>query len=270
MQIKTLDLWTPKEYPYEGKIPTLTSYITDSTRTKPAIIICPGGGYQHVSDREAEPVALQFLAKGYQAFILRYSVNGIRHPQPLLDIAKAIKIVRDYGEEWKVDPNKVVVLGFSAGGHVAASISVHWDKDIMREKLKSDAERVKPNGTILCYPVISFQEFAHQGSVNYLLGENADEEIKEKMSLHKQVGFHTPPTFVWHTVTDASVPVENSLLYISALQKHHIPFEAHLYDKGVHGLSLAEKETSEGRKELVDAHIAPWIDLAHEWIQRNI
>jgi len=270
MKVQTLDLWRKEEYQYGERIPTITTYIGDTDKKKSAIIICPGGGYGHLSKREAEPVALQFLAKGYHAFVVKYSLSPIRHPQPLLDVAKAIQVVRENAEEWYVDPDKIIVLGFSAGGHVAGSIAVYWNDKLIQEKLKVDAEQIKPNGSILCYPVITAGEFAHQGSVNNLLGENADHKAKDDMSLEKQVGKHTPPTFIWHTITDASVPVENSLLYINALQKHKVPFEAHLYDKGVHGLALATEETCDGRDELIDFHIASWIHQASEWVKRNI
>lgn len=242
-------------------------YVLNVNEVRPAIIVCPGGGYGRVSDREAEQVAMQFLAKGYHAFVLNYSVMPAKYPTQLIELATTIKIIRDHAEMWNVNKDKLTIIGFSAGGHLAGSLGVHWNKEVIREYLDVDNEYIKPNAVILAYPVISSGEFSHKGSFDNLVGE--DEQLKEFMSLEKQVGEHVPPIFLWHTVTDQSVPVENSMLMGMALRKNHIPFEMHIYDKGVHGLSLCNRLThQDGEDHLDDTHVGSWITLAFEWLDR--
>ena len=214
-------------------------------RKRPVVVICPGGGYTMTSDREAEPIAMQYLAKGYHAVILRYSVEPARYPLALLQLAKSVAFLRENAAEFHIDTNKIVIQGFSAGGHLAASLGVFWKKNFIAETLGIDSEMVKPNGMILSYPVITSGEFAHTGSFECLLGEDYNDLDKRKeQSLEFQVSRDTPPTFLWHTVTDDCVPVENSLLFFNALRKLEIPVEMHLYPVGGHGLSLANEETS--------------------------
>lgn len=245
----------------------VTPYVLNVDEARPAIVICPGGGYRMVSDREAEQVAMQFMAKGYHAFILKYSVTPAQYPTQLVELAAAMKIIRDNAEEWNVNPDKVSVIGFSAGGHLAGSLAVHWNKEVIREQLNVENDYIKPNAVVLSYPVITSGEFAHRGSFDNLIGEN--EALLELMSLEKQVGEHVPPVFLWHTVTDQAVPVENTILMGMALRKNNIPFEMHIYDKGVHGLSLANRLThKDGEDHLDDSHIATWISLAFEWLDR--
>lgn len=245
----------------------ITAYTLNVQEIRPAIIICPGGGYSRVSDRESEQVAMQFLAKGYHAFVLNYSVVPYKYPTQLIELAQAVKIVRDHADEWMINKEKITIIGFSAGGHLAGSLGVHWDKSVIREQLKVDNEYVRPNAILLAYPVITSGEFAHRGSFDNLVGE--DKELLEFLSLEKQVGQHMPPVFLWHTVTDQAVPVENSLLMGLALRKNNIPFEMHIYDKGVHGLSLCNRLShQEGEEHLEDAHIASWLPLAFEWLDR--
>jgi len=187
-----------------------------------------------------------------------------RHPQPLLDVSRAMCIIRENSDNWKVDKDKIAVCGFSAGGHLAASLGVHYDKPYL------DAAGIilgenRPSAMILAYPVITMKEFAHKGSRDNLLGPNPDEALINEMSLETQVSEKTPPAFIWHTVEDKSVPVENSLLFASALQKHKVPFELHVYPYGPHGLSLANKETDNGNKGIYP-HVSGWINLCIEWL----
>ena len=202
----------------------LYTYILDNSvemhpdRKRPVVVICPGGGYEMTSDREAEPIAMQYLARGYHAVILRYSVAPARYPLALMQLAKTVAYLREHAGEFHIDTDKIILQGFSAGGHLAASLGVFWREKFISEALHTDAEMVKPNGMILSYPVITSGKFAHMGSFEALLGENSnDSEKRKKQSLEFQVTEDTPPTFLWHTVTDDTVPVENSMLFFRSI-----------------------------------------------------
>lgn len=236
---------------------------------RPLILLCPGGGYERTSDREAEPMALKFLAMGYHAAVLRYSCAPAQYPTALLELASAMVLIRENAEEWRIDAEKIVVQGCSAGGHLAACLGMFWDEEFVAEGIglqNTNHGMLRPNGMILCYPVITSGEFAHKGSFAKLLGER-QEELAEKVSLEKQVNSKTPKAFIWHTFTDASVPVENSLLLVSALRKAGIPTEFHMYPAGAHGLALANRltETADGRA--VQEECSTWINLAETWLE---
>ena len=236
---------------------------------KPAVILCPGGGYEMTSDREAEPVAIQYIAKGYQAAILRYSVKPAKYPLALLQLAKAVAHLREYADEYHIDTEKIVVQGFSAGGHLACSLGVFWKKPFLSETLGVSAEQIRPNGMILCYPVITSGEYAHRGSFEALLGEDAyDPEKRKEQSLELQMTKDTPPTFLWHTEPDDCVPVENSLFFFEALHKNKIPVEMHIYPAGGHGLSLANEETKRQDGSGIQPECQSWMELACGWMSR--
>ena len=238
-------------------------------RKRPAVLILPGGGYRFTSDREAEPVAIQMNAMGFQAFVLYYSCETATFPTALLQTAKAISLIREHAREWHIEERKIDLLGFSAGGHLAASLGTFWNKEFVYEALKIEPKRIRPDGLVLAYPVITSGEFAHQDSFRALLGEKY-EERKEWVSLENQVGEDMMPVFLWHTFEDESVPVENSLLFASALRKKNIPFELHIYQKGRHGLSLANGETNPANEEnLIVLECQNWITMAGTWI-RNL
>lgn len=251
--------------------PTLIAYCPDNTtevdinRKRPSIIICPGGGYEFLSDREAEPIALRFMSFGYNAFVLRYSIRPEKHPHPLLEAAAAAAIIRKRAKEFNADTDQIAICGFSAGGHVAASLGVFWNADFVSKALETDNNQFKPNAMILSYPVISSGEFAHRGSFDNLVGTDADQSLLDKVSLEKQVHDLVPPAFIWHTFNDDCVPVENTLMFAAALRKHKVPFELHIYPEGFHGLSLCEYETSQF-KELENPHAGTWISLCREWM----
>jgi acetyl esterase/lipase len=265
---QTIQLWEKGQYQVEDSSefqPTLVTYVLEGHKKRGAVLICPGGGYERLSPREAEPVALQFAAAGFHTFVLYYSVAPKRHPQPLLDLSRAMNIIRHHADKWKVDAQKIAVCGFSAGGHLAASLGVHWDKAYCANAPGLEPGWNQPNALILCYPVISAGRFAHRSSFEHLLGQDANSEALHEMSLEYQVSAKTPPTFLWHTYDDSAVPVENSLLFANGLREQKIPFEMHIYPHGPHGLSLATAETDEGRGQ--DAHISGWIKLCTEWLQ---
>lgn len=264
----------------EGSQPDarLITYIQDysdalAVRERPLVLICPGGGYAYTSDREAESIALQFLAMGYHAAVLRYSCAPSRYPTALLELAASVQLIREHAEQWHVKADKLVVQGCSAGGHLAAGYAMFWNRDWLRERAgvaEKDQNRqlLRPNGLLLCYPVITSGEFAHRGSFENLIGcLDKQEELLELLSLEKQVNSDVPPVFIWHTYEDQSVPVENSLLLVSALRRAGISTEFHMYPKGCHGLALATAltETSDGR--CVQPECAGWINLAHTWLE---
>jgi acetyl esterase/lipase len=239
----------------------------DSDRKRPMIIICPGGGYEFTSDREAEPIAIKMNAMGFHACVLRYSVRPAVFPTALQELSMAVVHIRRNAKQWNIDVNKVIVAGFSAGGHLAASLGVFWNKSFLSEHLGISNDEIKPNGVLLSYPVISSITSVHQGSFINLLGENYNKLIQE-VSLEKQVSKETPPTFLWHTFTDNTVPVENSFMFAAALLKNRVPLEMHIYPMGAHGLSLGTEETKgKDDESTLQPEVGNWIKMAGLWIK---
>lgn len=240
----------------------------DPNRVRPIVVLCPGGGYEMTSDREAEAIAMQFLAAGCHAAVLRYSVAPARYPEALLQLAQTVRLIRENAEAWHIDTDRIVVQGSSAGGHLAASLAVFWDKPFVAEQIGTTQEWIRPNGLMLSYPVITSGEYAHDGSFEQLLGDAVYSELREKLSLEKQVSENTPATFLWHTATDDAVPVENSILFFTALHKYNIPVEMHIYAEGNHGLGLANEETSNVEGDGIKKECQSWIRLAQQWLLR--
>jgi len=262
------DFYVPTAPEYE---PILTVYSlsnsseVDLNKKRPAILIAPGGGYNMVSERESESVMAQFLAKGYVCAILKYSVRNVSsavYPSQLLEISRAMWLLRLNSEKYQVDVDKIAVIGFSAGGHLAGNLAVAWNRPFISEKLGMPAGMNKPNAAILAYAVLSSQTFSHKGSFDSLIGENASEEQILDVSCDLLVGAHTPPTFLWHTANDNVVPVENTLLFASALSKHEIPFEVHIYPQGSHGLSIATNEVGSPNE-----HVSNWVSACLSWTE---
>ena len=258
-----------------GDRANLTTYLISpseeiAVKKRPLILICPGGGYCFVSDREAEMFAVQWNAYGYHAAVLRYSVApDAVYPTALLELAKAMQMVKENAEEWGVEPAKVIVEGSSAGGHLAASLGMFWNKPFLGEALGVDSKVLRPAGMILNYPVISSGTYAHDDSFRNLLGDQY-EELKDEMSLENQVSADTPSTFIWHTNEDGLVPAENSLLLALAMRKHNIPVELHLYAKGAHGLAFADERTMDRDGGAIENECQSWIELAYRWIKEVI
>lgn len=235
--------------------------------TRPMIIVCPGGAYAFTSDREAEIIAMQFLAFGYHAAVLRYSVAPARFPTAFLELGRSVALIREHAREWHVNPEEIAVLGFSAGGHLAGSFCTLWYQEWVAERLGVAWEMLRPNAMILGYPVITSGKYAHVGSFRNLLGKEYEEK-RTVLSLENCVDENTPRAFIWHTFGDRSVPVQNSLLFVDALASHGIPVEFHLFEKGVHGLSLANRLTKiPGGMIGAEPSVAVWIDLVHTWIE---
>lgn len=224
--------------------PTLTVYLPEADKnTKAAVVICPGGGYGHTAmEHEGHDIAKWFNSFGVAGIILdyRHRGRGYGHPAPLEDARRAIRTVRTKAGEWNIDPAKIGVMGFSAGGHLASSAGTHF---VPGDQSASDpVERVgsRPDFMILCYPVIAFGEpYTHYGSQHNLLGKEADPALIKKMSSEKQVTAQTPPAFLWHTQEDTGVPIENSIQFYRALTAASVGGELHVYQKGRHGLGLA-------------------------------
>lgn len=256
-----------------GKEVSLIAYAPDNhleidvKRTRPAIVLCAGGAYSFRSFREAEPIALQLVASDICVFILEYAVAPDRYPTALIQLAAAVQYVRKYAHRYHVKPDAVAVMGFSAGGHLAASLGVRWNEDFLRNALNEQADTLRPNGMILCYPVITGGTFTHHGSMKSLTGEE-DPSKWGCQSLEHLVNSKTPPCFLWHTYPDPSVPVENSVLFFSALRKCGVNAELHIYPKGNHGLSLCNQITT-GPNDLDMLQPVPenWLQMAIRWLK---
>lgn len=258
-QVSVLTLW-PGEPPgsdvRDGFLPWLEAYPVETEAPRGAVLVCPGGGYGGRAPHEAAPVARRFNQAGLHAFVVHYRVAPHRHPAPLLDAVRAMRLIRHHAETWRVDRDHVAVCGFSAGGHLAASMGVHFDDPDVQTGDAFDSISGRPDASILCYPVISSDRFAHLGSFQNLLGPEASAAQLARMSLELQVSERTPPAFLWHTADDPGVPVENSLLFAQALHARGVPFELHVYPHGRHGMGLAEE----------DPHIATWVGLCCAWL----
>lgn len=238
-------------------------------KKRKGVLICPGGGYSYCSRREAEPIALAFAGRGINAFVLTYgTAPEVKHPQPLLDVSRAMCIIRENAEKWITDKDKIAVCGFSAGAHLAASLGVFWRNTNLKNILNIPEGLNKPNALILGYPVISSTiDKAHRDSFYNLLGENLDEDKYTAMSLENHVNKDTPSAFIWHTFDDASVPVDNSILFVQALRNNKVPFELHIFPEGIHGLSLCDERTA-ASDEQVNRYAGKWFDLCIDWLDK--
>ena len=236
---------------------------------RPAVVIFPGGGYDYTSDREAEPVANAYLAAGYSAFVVRYAVGAdARHPHPLLDAAAAVALLRARAEEFYIDPHKIAVCGFSAGGHLAAHIGTQWHLPLLRETLGGESADFRPDAMVLCYPVISGIRSPHLHSFLNLTGPDPAQETLARLSCEESVDDRTPPAFLWHTANDTCVPVENSLVMAGALAKAGVPVELHVFPNGLHGLSVCTYETAAGGSEdRVYPYVARWVPWSVRFLE---
>lgn len=238
-------IWEDGEYSYEaayGFVPNIYTYLHEDDVIRPCLLLIPGGGYCMVCNVEGEPVADVFNEIGMNVIVLTYTTDiTMSIPlkmQPLMDASRAIRYIRKNADRFRIDPDKITVMGFSAGGHLSASLSVHYD-DVHDINPEYDKYSNRPNGTILGYPVITSGEETHQGSIISLIGNNPSKEELEYFSLEKQVTPNTPPCFCWQTVEDDLVPIENSMLYTEALQKNGVPHAFYAFPHGRHGLSVS-------------------------------
>lgn len=285
---------------------TLTTYVINEKGEmhgqgkRPAVLICPGGGYFNCSDREAEPVAMQFAAMGYHAFVLRYSTytqgrdefpdvfgksiepNPVtKHPAPVREIGMAMLLIREHSDEWAVDMDRVAVCGFSAGAHNTAMYGVYWDKPLVTEYLGVDKERIHPAALVLGYTLSDYifmrdSVFDNPMDADFFKGSNTaflgeaepDEETLRSVSPARLVTDQTPPTYLWATSEDSMVPVQHSIRMAHALADHKVPFELHIFEQGPHGLSVSTQASAVSQSQIYpDA--AKWIPLVSAWLEKR-
>lgn len=258
--------------PKEGEPARMETYFPDVIDSvdpdvrRPCVVILPGGAYAIASAREAEPVALQMVARDFAACVVTYSCAPARYPTALVQVAGAMAYLRRHAEEFHIDPTRVFLMGFSAGGHLACDLGVEWQEPWLAERVGATGEEIRPTGLVLGYPVISSGKFAHEGSFQNLCGDDA--ELKERLSLERRVAKDMPPTFVFHTLEDGAVPVENSLLLAEAMRRAGVSFTLHIFPYGGHGLSLATSEVAHiGTEGQVQPLMQCWPDLAADWMR---
>ena len=232
-------------------------------RFSPAIVICPGGGYGFTSDREAEPVAKEFFCAGYNVFVLRYSVEAeAKNFKPLCQLAETISYIRDNAKQWKVAKDKIAVSGFSAGGHLAASLGTMYNKKEFLNCWEQQGN-IRPDAMVLGYPVISADEYAHVSSIENVSGAKEGEDTYKQFGLEQHVDANTPPTFLWHTADDNCVMVENSIHFAEALAANKVPFELHIFPNGPHGMSVCTEEVGSD-----DSYNGRWIEWSIAWLNK--
>lgn len=251
--------------------PVLKAYIIDKECTeflewkkRPAVIVCPGGGYGAISPNETDPIAMRYCGAGFHTFVLRYSVAPTGWPASCCELSKAVAYVRSIADEYNIDANKIIVCGFSAGGHLAASIGVHYDNEMIKRFSDVKNGENRPDGLVLGYPVITDNlQMTHLGTYNnFLCGK---EEAREFFGLEHFVDKNTPQTFIWHTFEDDAVPLYNTLAFADALYKNNVKFEMHVFPDGCHGVSTADKAGARDGNRLVPA-VVPWFDMSVTWI----
>ncbi len=247
----------------ENNIPTLTSFFPEPGKVGgAAMVICPGGGYWELSGHEGEGYARWLNEQGVAAFVLKYRLgsNGYRHPVMLQDAARALRTVRANAGKWNVDPNRIGIMGSSAGGHLASTLLTHFDAG--KPDASDPIERAgsRPDLGILCYPVITMGANTNGGTRDNLLGPNPDPQLVELLSNEKQVTRDTPPCFLWHTWEDTVVKIENVLDFVAALRGHGVSFDLHIYQKGDHGMGL-------GKHEWNPSELHPWTGDCLYWLR---
>lgn len=251
---------------------TLTGYLQERNDKRqsqlcPAVIVVPGGSYTHIPKAQAEALTLAFNRLGFQSFTLRYSFIGEATPllpRPVVELGRAIATIKQRASEWSIDANRIVVAGFSAGGHVAALFNDYWHTDWLNQLTQTTAKTLKPQAIMLAYPVIS-----------PLLGFPTDSETLLKwtdeparFAAEQHVTNANRPTFIWATTDDPVVPVQNTLAYVSALNDYNVPVECHLFSHGPHGIALADQTTAWNAASN-NPHVAHWLALFNEWYTQN-
>ena len=244
MRTETLALWpagSPHNPPANQPQPRLEFYLPDVSDARPraAVIVCPGGGYTNLAPHEGEPFARLFTENGMIGVVCYYRVAPWRYPAPQADASRAIRLVRANAARFGIDPQRVGLMGFSAGGHLVTTVGTQPDLHRDPEDDLSGTWHARPDRLIVAYGVISFSEFAHLGSIGNLLGAAPEPRLLEQLSNERHVTPTNPPTFLFHTADDPSVPVENSLLYAAACRRAGVPVELHIYETGRHGVGLA-------------------------------
>ena len=263
---------------YEGKapaargdaphdIPTLTAYLpTKSDKPTCAILVCPGGGYGGLASHEGEGYAQWLASQGIAGVVLQYRLgtHGYRHPVMRNDAARGMRLLRSKASEWNIDPQRCGIMGSSAGGHLASTLLTQFSQIPAADASAVEQLSCRPDFGILCYPVITMGDFTHAGSKQNLLGNTPSAALIDATSSEKQVTAQTPPCFVWHTEEDQGVPVENALLFASALRRAKVPFDLHVYQKGPHGIGL-----SQGKHGVAANEVHPWAKDLLFWLSQN-
>lgn len=234
------------------------------SRLHPAIVICPGGAYAFVSQREGEPVAKKYFAAGYGTFVLTYSVmEHAKNFKPLRQLAATVSHIRNNPDAFHVAPDQIAVCGFSAGGHLAASLGVLYNDKTFLNAFPQNAN-IRPDAMVLGYPVITADEFTHRDTLSNISGITQSESLEYKYwGLNDHVDAQTPPTFLWHTATDGGVPAENSLKMALSLSKAKVPYELHVFPSGAHGMSVCNQEVNS-----YDPYNARWVEWSISWLNR--
>lgn len=250
---------------------TLTAYLKEldprhTDQQLPAIIYVPGGSYTHIQAEQAENICLAFAARHYQCFVLRYSFEDEKRPllpAPLAELAKSIALIREHADEWHIDPDKIIPMGFSIGGQIVSLYNDYWSTDWLNKLAATSPGQLKPNATILGYPVIDLNMGFpdDETKIKHWAGDKPD-----TFAAQKHVSSHNAPTFTWVTSDDPFVPVANSLAYSTALAQHHIQQELHVFRHGPHGMALATVATA-WKPDADQPHVAHWLTLADEWLQ---
>ncbi|MBE7047362.1 MAG: alpha/beta hydrolase [Ruminococcaceae bacterium] len=261
----TIKLWE-NDIPYfneEAETPNMmTAFIRETDKPLPAVIVFPGGGYVNRARHEAEPIAEYYYSMGFHAFVVEYRVSPNRYPAPLIDAQRAIKIVRYNAKKWNVDPDKIITLGFSAGGHLCA-MTLTMDDVCTVTGDEIDKMSAKVNGGILCYALTNVEEgYGHVGAGKNLLGDSY-EDLKADYSLEKKVTADTPPCFIWHTFEDPVVNVKNALFFADKLKENNVSCEMHIFPNGRHGLGMGDRITDDIKE------VRQWAKLSSDWITRT-
>ncbi len=281
----------------EKSSPKVVSYLIhdyeeyQKGKKRPGVILCPGGGYLKLSEREGEPVALTFLQKGYHAFVLNYSIGTMDSTpskvaeKALMELAMTVKLIKEHGEAWHVNTSELIIVGFSAGAHLAAVFSNLWSEGWIARKLGIESETLRVKAVVLGYPLCDLQllrnsishdmrlddewrSFLEQSLVAICGEKYPGKEKIDSLSPTCMVNEKTPPTFLWHTADDELVPSEHSLAYALKLSQYHIPYELHVFENGVHGLALANEFTA-SKPEEVNIPCQMWLPLMFQWLEKR-
>lgn len=285
---------------------TLTTYILEDSREmlqgkkRPAVIICPGGAYLSCSDRESEPVAMMFANLGYHAFVLRYSTycegssewpdllkplpvkEHCLYPTAIREIGQSMLILREHEEEWHIDMEKVVICGFSAGGHNAAMYATHWDSELLSGFFGEEKEKFRPAAAILGYPLSDYcymhesvkiedewgKALFSSANISYLGVAEPSKTLLAEVSPARCVSQSTPPMFIWSTANDSMVPVQHSMIMARALADEGIPFELHIFEDAPHGLSVSTQASAEAKSQIY-RDVAKWTEMAGYWLEKR-
>lgn len=256
----TIPLWKTSGSSDPRNATSLTYHAAAKSQNGAAVLILPGGGYGGLADHEGPVIGDWLASNGIHGVVLRYRLSPNRHPAMINDAQRGMRLTRAHAAEWGINPSRIAVLGFSAGGHLSASLATMFDEFTNPDDDLAAKHSARPDAAVLCYPVIDLGEWAHVGSRHNLLGNPPDPAMVEHMSTHKRVSAKTPPTFLWHTSDDEAVPVEGALLFTMACRKHRVPVEIHSYESGRHGLGLA--------KDAPD--VAPWADACLRFLRRRL